>query len=191
MQLNRECYEQEGYVQPFLCCLCLFQYRLLSPSLIPLFYFWWQFTDKEKSKNYCLIKVYHVCIQLIHPHTHKHKSHYCTLIFTYSAVLTVHWLWKAILELFYQMFLNAVFDNSAKMCAWHYIICRHRLANWIITIALATCTLATCMPSLHQMETVLLEISTCNCLPRCILTTTHQLFLYLWDSATGPHEEFF
>jgi len=37
---------------------------------------------------------------------------------------------------------------------------------------------------------LLLEISTSICSPRCALTTVHQSFLCLWDSITGPHEEF-
>ena len=36
----------------------------------------------------------------------------------------------------------------------------------------------------------LLKISTSICSPRCALTTVHQSFLCLWDSITGPHEEF-
>ena len=55
------------------------------------------------------------------------------------------------------------------------------LANWIITCALAACI---------KWKLLLLEISTSICSPRCALTTVHQSFLCLWDSITGPHEEF-
>ena len=41
-----------------------------------------------------------------------------------------------------------------------------------------------------KWKLLLLEFSTSICSPRCALTTVHQLFLCLWDSITGPHEEF-
>jgi len=94
------------------------------------------------------------------------------------------------LELFCQVFLDAVFDDLAKN------VCM------VIALSADTCLLIESsllhLPHAHQPPEcqvhikwkLLLEISTSTCLPRCTQTTAHQSFLCLWDRATGPHKEF-
>ena len=94
--------------------------------------------------------MYRVFIQIIHPHTHIHISHTTA----HSYLLSLQGKQSTDCGKNSRTILPSV----SRCCVWwfsqkcvygHCIVCRHMLANWIVTIVLATCTSTTCMPSME------------------------------------------